>query len=552
MQHSSLLSADDNASIDHAPSGSSTPPNQSREFPGPVPGPHRNFWILSTREVNGFIAASVNRWLLCLEALVSRSVKGPETLQMASEEEQYLNGVLISALVHILCLTFGGQEPTDCRALWLPSWRRKQKQAQNTNLSTSDDDSESDPEDRDDPKTIEVLGLGLREMVRNLGVAWLPADMFLWESLPMFKRSTLRSLALAQDDNGFQQIFHATKGIQEKLSRQSIKIGLFRDKVSAAIEEDPASLSPRRIINSGHSVFALGSELVIQQYIQRIFAILATRKNEDSALDSPSDTKDHPSAQKVFRLRLSNDELAGFRGLSFAIIRRLLSHPPHTILAREPTKGKGVNAKQPYFESSSTGLWIDRVRELFLWGDHQDRKVRGWNNEPFRQLTRQIYRIFEQECNQAAADRFLEQLAWHAHLRLLIILQYDYDKLSVLKKASKHNGEETRVAIKTSSSLARTQWFMPQFPPHLHRSFQAAEQHVDRCEPPTAQILGSAFLNKEMLVHKQSSTQWSGVPRDPHVFRLKTKLDKAEYFSHELDGLFQTLELEGTSDDDSD
>lgn len=48
---------------------------------------HRPYWVLPTREVNAYIAEDLNRWLFCLEVLMSRSQRGPPGLITADHEQ---------------------------------------------------------------------------------------------------------------------------------------------------------------------------------------------------------------------------------------------------------------------------------------------------------------------------------------------------------------------------------------------------------------------------------------------------------------------------------
>ena len=45
---------------------------------------HMPYWVLATKEVNGFVAAELNRWLLCLEVLIERASVGHDGGPVAS------------------------------------------------------------------------------------------------------------------------------------------------------------------------------------------------------------------------------------------------------------------------------------------------------------------------------------------------------------------------------------------------------------------------------------------------------------------------------------
>ncbi len=60
------------------------------------------------------------------------------------------------------------------------------------------------------------------------------------------------------------------------------------------------------------------------------------------------------------------------------------------------------------------------------------------------------------ELRHGVAGRLMPFIQLVVAQRLWIIPQYDIDKLSVLKKASKHNAESTAVGIKVMMELKRT------------------------------------------------------------------------------------------------
>ena len=59
--------------------------------------------------------------------------------------------------------------------------------------------------------------------------------------------------------------------------------------------------------------------------------------------------------------------------------------------------------------------------------------------------------------NTLTAEQFLHELAIVAHHRLLTILQYNYDKLSVMRKAFSHHSNDTREKIHEQTLIERTQ-----------------------------------------------------------------------------------------------
>ena len=250
-----LLSADDDGGIQAASSEErTTPPSPSQPITRPR---HRGFWILPTQEVHDFIAAAVNRWIFCLEALASRSIKGLGTLVVVEPEEQHLNSVMVSAVIGTLQLTFGGSEVATRRSLWRTSWKTRRIRPRTalaySSAESEEDGDEDEEEEADDIQAVEFLGLCYGDTLRDCGTVWLPPEMINWGALPVFKRSILRRLALAQQDPAFQQVFHATQDIQGKLTRESIRMQRLREMVRNARQHNKALFT--------------GAELVVQKYI---------------------------------------------------------------------------------------------------------------------------------------------------------------------------------------------------------------------------------------------------------------------------------------------
>ena len=74
--------------------------------------------ILPTQDVNGFLFASLNRFILALEAIMSWSGLGTESLTVASAKQQEMNGIMVSTLQ----LSLSGSNPGLRQAIWLTDW----------------------------------------------------------------------------------------------------------------------------------------------------------------------------------------------------------------------------------------------------------------------------------------------------------------------------------------------------------------------------------------------------------------------------------------------
>ena len=69
-----------------------------------------------------FLFASLNRFILALEAIMSWSGLGTEGLTVASAKQQEMNGVMVSTLIRALQLSLSGSNPGLRQAIWLTDW----------------------------------------------------------------------------------------------------------------------------------------------------------------------------------------------------------------------------------------------------------------------------------------------------------------------------------------------------------------------------------------------------------------------------------------------
>ena len=435
----------------------SVPESDAPATPSPAGTAHPPYWILPTAEVTAFISGCLNRWVLCLEALAALSCRGPEGLAVASNHAQAQHGVMISAMLRTTMMIFGGTDPKMVPELWRTSWtRRKRRPPQETEGSDADKGHEP----------TSCLGLGFRDSIQKHGTIWLDASMIMWESLPCFKPELLPRLPLTR--SSLQQNMHVDRDISATMERQDQIRTLFRARVKAAAEAGGTSgdlwLEPRF-----DQVCAAGSQMIIQQYIQEVFAILHKRVMLDVI------PQDRVAVSRKWKARLPPVIYEGRRGLCHVVVRVLLGEEPRIIKARPPRHDTAASGRQAYFGAYHETLrWKDRLRALFHWNDH-DGKPRGWENAGFRQLTRALHAIIVQETGDEGGRLFLDTLADQATRLLWIIPQYDYDRLSVMQKASKHHSRQTQAHVLGQNALQRTNWLVPVLDPEDHDDLAACD-----------------------------------------------------------------------------
>ncbi len=145
-------------------------------------GRHMPYWVLPTKEVNGFAAAELNQWLLCLKVLIKRVSAGHDGQPAASQEEQLINGIMVSVLVRLLRMstsTDPSLHPSIWRREWRSRvWRPRKREASNDNLEEGSGSSTQGGDKR--------LGLDLQTCVRENGMAWFPVKEIHWNTRPTF------------------------------------------------------------------------------------------------------------------------------------------------------------------------------------------------------------------------------------------------------------------------------------------------------------------------------------------------------------------------------
>jgi hypothetical protein len=501
-------------------------------------GDHLPFWVLPTKEVNAFAAAEMNRWLLCLEVLIGRVRAGEDGRPAASQEEQLINGVMVSAVVRVLRMSTG-TNPSMHPSMWLGEWgSRKKQQVTEADNDNTDGEGAGEGDGNGGSHTrrgTKQFGLDLRTCVKKNGMAWFPLEPIHWNITPTFTSRAIRRLALAS--NAFQKSFHKTRDIQRSLSRENAMFELFRDDLRTS-EEDGL-----------HT----GAQLVIRSYIQGVLTLLAERWT-----DGPKDPK-RRLTDFLARAELEDGEAFGLQGLSWVTVTNLIGSPPRIVVVRRSNTSQGPRNGRAHFSQYDTGLWKDKVFALFAWDNERAGalKKRGWHNSPFRALTRQLHSIVVEEAGEPAGNKFLARIKDCAAAYLWAIPQYDYDKLSVLYKASKHHSQDTQEEISHLSLLERTNWLVPQMSDEYQGDFDAIQEHyshtgrhLDEVERKAAQRNLWTGLHASKLRVYSSKDKTARVPEDPLHFGLHLELNRAASFLNDLNERIAEQEAESESEDD--
>jgi hypothetical protein len=219
--------------------------------------------------------------------------------------------------------------------------------------------------------------------------------------------------------------------------------------------------------------------------------------------------------------------------------------PPRVAAAKQ---GSARNGRAHFTRYTSSGLWADRVRALFAWGEEEEdsQKKRGWHNAKFRVFTRALHDITKEEIGEEYTRLFLRELYIIAAFTLWAIPQYDYDKLSVMYKASKHHAKDVQADIRRLTPLERTNWLIPQIARKygkqvkMMRQYHSLDEDNDGeriSEQEYAELvreIGEAFNPKTLAVYGSESRGPGYIIYDPYLYGIKVRLVRADEFHRTL------------------
>lgn len=427
------------------------------------PGAHRPFWILPTKAVNAFMAAQMNRWLLILEVLICRTNHTLNGKPVLAEEQQLMNGAMASTVLRLLRYGSNGDAAgPGMQSILAQSWRSRVYKSRSSRNARPDvpevagDDDDSYVESEEDESGSErpgqqgstlQHGVGISDCIERYGIAWLPRDKVLWNTeYPTFTAEAMRTLAVTK--NGFQRSFSKTSNIQRKIQDEDTTFTALGHLLGGEDAEEQ-----RR-------GFHIAAEMVVQDYVKSVIAILASRWTGGSK--SPR-TKTQLKEFISFA-EMSEGEAAGLEGLTYDLASRMVGGVPRVVQARPDRAGGRARNGSSMFGVYNTGLWIDKVHALFAWDDEatEGAKARGWQNASFRLLAQRLRRLVQQEAGDEGVQRFKVITQKVAAQKLWVILQYDFDKLSVMYKPSKCHSQDTKDWVTQLTQLEKTNWAMAQ------------------------------------------------------------------------------------------
>jgi hypothetical protein len=503
------------------------------EFPAgnlPTDQPsHAPYWILPTRQVNDFVTANISRWAHCLETIITTADAAMNGSITTPQEEQLVNGVMVSALIRILCMVCGAG-PAFYSAVWRKGKRKQVQEDDRDSLSEVSDQSLSESSNHSDDseslsatsnisrssyESYEHIGLDIKTCVDEYGLAWFPRDMVEWDlAVPVFKPELLDRLELA--NNAFLKSFPRAKTVKHKIVDESVTLGIIRLLVqsSATIDEG----------------IEAAAELAVQSYIQEVISIMAQRWNNGKRASS---TK---FEEYINWAGLTKDEASGLQGLSREMAQRLSGVTELRLaLSRPYTDGIKPHNGVAIFAQYDTGLWADKLYALFALDDENTKVKRGWGSLNFRQLTRQLHTLIVKECGSPQGDTFMETVRTVAARVLWVIPQYNAGKISVMYDPKPGHTKATRAKINAMSVFERTNWIAAQADKEYFQSLQDLEEYFTESDDVRSmgrsitrlrERVGRAISPLNLRVHYKKNERIY-LPPDPAHINVRLYLDHA-------------------------
>ena len=428
------------------------------------PAAYWPFYILRKADVLDFIRWEANRRLYAICAVLSEGEWATDSGRpVDSLLHQHDRAAMLSVLLSCLELSLGsgsvvllsrlaqdryrrkGSGPTgplqrsvkDKARIWRQKGSKRKEEEEEDSTEEEEEEEEDSTEDKrrkgattdrsTGPSDRDRRGLALLDSLRRTNMPWLPEDMFDWDRL-RFNTSILAETAFMSADyrKSFRNQVSFTQEdifrnfVQDQLATldRPYRPGAGADGVDGVdgADSDSSSLSDPDYSYTP-SVLQSFYQLILFRYTNW----LLSRLSENDRL--PNIASDS----------VSNDERAGFFGLSYGLIARATGQQP--LLSWSRSTGGNLSHTTGGF-SDFPNTWATRVQLLFDWDDGFKRS--NWDRLPFREWARYCYRQIDQTIGRTEADRWKRGIGRYGHCWLTILPRYEADKMYQFEKAPKN------------------------------------------------------------------------------------------------------------------
>ncbi|KAH5708174.1 hypothetical protein HBI81_256560 [Parastagonospora nodorum] len=404
---------------------------------------HRNYWQLSTKDVNEFRIAEVNRWLAAFESISAAAQPKPGTTNTIPLVEQEVNSLMVTAMIRLMRLSLGCLNPAEFPAIWLGKrWvkSRFSNDFQQNTLSNA-------------PAWRKRQGLGIGEMVYKHNMMWIPEELGIWDlQLPVLQVRRFPNLDVNVNT------IRSTLGVSMAASRATTLDGKIREFTRTML---------RNLINNREQnhqemlrAYTILSQMCVQSYILGVW--------EDVFLRWSQQTGQQKASMAEFDEVTGRSSLAkrGLEILSFDRLDHYLGNygaDVMNVFDIAYAKTKNTSTRYP---SWGDNTWRGRVMPLFRPANVQP----NWARKTlYVKKLEEVIALLNDACAFAGREpgsftsAFFHVLSDVVPRYMQAILHYDYDKGITVAKASKHNSIDKQEERKNLGPLTRTKWMFPRF-----------------------------------------------------------------------------------------
>ena len=380
---------------------------------------HRSYWIFTIDEVHQFMFSFINRWMIFVEVLTFRTCRNIDELTIVSIDEQRVNSFMMNVAMRIMRLLFEKSFIMTSK-LWKHHWNFRLSNRRNFERQFI---------------RRKMLRLDYKITYKNFKTMWLFDEHIHWKNHFKFYQIVFARLNLFK--NAVQRQLRDDRNVFQIVIRQFRFFEFFRTKC--------------QLFHANFDRFSdfidVVFQFVIRRYIFRIFDIFQTRVFERTR----NQTKKNVIRNALMN-RLDDRERFGCAELNVIMIRRFIQ--AKLVFASTRTARHEDSYFEPFF------VWNDRVFQLFQSHDDDQRKSRFWKNENFRIFDRQLRNIIREELGAHHFRRYEQFLRTQNIRHFLIILQFDVNHLSVMRKTVFNHTTVTQEIIRNIISFLKIKWLV--------------------------------------------------------------------------------------------
>lgn len=436
---------------------------------------HDLFWILPTAEVNFFFQTECLRWCCCIAAVASQVQTAPG-LEETDRRQQLENGIMMQVMVRALRCSMAGKSLSLYGSMWkYGQYQRQEAQSSGRKIRRT------------------VTGLGMGRLFKDTGMIFVPEDFF----EPGHRKVSQRLIASGQlsiGSNALQTVLKSKSGLQKTVGRSArvlSKLAEAPDLTAAGIR-----LDTREGCRMWSDWVQTLGEWAVSGLVKCTWDTVALRMGEDIAHGRREWTSQtevqkkmlikqcQKEARKIICNRIGRETYQGYHGLTPNMVLEALNANAQVlneIISK--IRPKPPNGESQFPTSGASGLWSDKMYDLFMIEPEGRGGKHGWDSKFFRRRYRSVIKIAQKELGEQDGRRAMENVVQGLVVKhIWIALQFDHDKFSVTAKFNLRTlSQERREEVQTMSQTAKMRWIIPSLPKEDGKDYIfALERHNDR------------------------------------------------------------------------